>query len=165
MDKYEIFRYFIIALINNGIIKEDNDFSVLKVLKLLFLTCQASSMVLDKDVDLFQKFTFNAFTYGPVERDIYDKIKNDYFKEDFTITTEKTLINSNIKKDFTVNIQIVTINAIIKQFSNLFKMRAFDLVELTHKYNSWSEAFKEKTNSNPYPKMNVELMRSENLLV
>lgn len=168
MNKNEIFRYLIVTLIKKGVIKTENDFSVLKVLKLLFLMCQTSSMVFESDEDLFELFTFRAFTYGPVEQDIYNRINEDYFRNNFIITTEKTIINSVQLNDYNGvnNERIISfINAYINQFSNLFRMKAFELVELTHKYDSWNKAYKEKSHNNMYPEMNIELMRSENFLV
>lgn len=139
------FEYFVDKLYNwYGEVMgnvENNDFSTLKVLKLLFFCAaieaeeQSENSLLDEPFD-----NFYALPYGHVESDIYNSIRKNELKY-FFIDNNKTILNKT--PDFsdlssTVKTKIdSSFNQIIDINNNLFKMSPLELVELSHLWYSW----------------------------
>lgn len=147
MDKLLITKYILLKLgdwfyeLNPNSI--DNDLSVLKTLKLIFLLATIKKD--EKDSNLLDLgFTFKAMPYGPVESDIYDA----YQKGDLSIISNKGLDYKSLK-DFrfdSINSNIIDIidkNISLLKNENyyLISNNASYLVDLTHLYNSWKENF------------------------
>lgn len=150
-EKLKYFDYFILRLIKkksgyditNDIYNPDRDslalpcFNKLKLLKLLFLVASIKD---SSNNDLLETFNqFYAMPYGPVESDIYDNIDNI---PNFHVLNNRIEVKPNY--NFTYNISDNTfsrINTAIELLytrnPRLIDMSAFDLVELTHKADSW----------------------------
>lgn len=117
---------------------EDNDLSILKVMKLLFFV---SGVV--KSDNLFEIFDkFQAWQYGHVEADIY----NDYFRregvfENFRIDRNK-LEKTNYhyfpnNNDDSKKIK-KSIDELKKENPDIISYDAFRLVDISHSYHSWN---------------------------
>lgn len=140
-------------------------FSKLSLLKLLFL---ASAIKVDANgsesdlLDIFQNFT--ALPYGPVESDVYNSIIDNsipiYTIGDRTIWIKEKAcltIDDSLKKRIEHSIE-----ALKKENPDLINKNAFQLVEITHKWKSWSEAysFAEFISQRGYP-MKVEEIKND----
>ena len=96
--KEKCFEYFVISIcksyVNDGNKIENNDFGILKIMKLLFFTV-AASYTIEKNglLEIFNNW--EAQPYGHVENDIYDIIR--YRKgifNLFTITGNNLTLNN-----------------------------------------------------------------------
>lgn len=127
---------------------EDNDFSKLKSLKLLFLAAAVKG-------DLLDIFKFSAMPYGPVESTIYDSINsNDVI---YSITARNTTLKGNgslldesyfseLNDDIKRNCNDA-INMLKYENKDLVYYSAFKLVDITHLWKCWRDTFK-KANRN-----------------
>ena len=165
--KLKYFEYFLSVLLDISDKKENNDFSILKVQKLLFLTVAIDSGK-DKANVLINKIfdNFVAMPYGHVESDIYSAIRHKKF-EFFTITSSKTELIG--EKQFDVNsldLDIskktsidLAIKNLLKENKSLLEESPFNLVELSHQYKSWRKYFREANlmgiNSLPIPSIEI----------
>jgi uncharacterized phage-associated protein len=166
--KTPAFEYFLSQAIDVSKIHslQNNDFSILKTQKLLFLltavnAANGSSYLIDEVFD-----NFVAMPYGPVEIDVYDDTKNDrlnFFKISSTSTimtsdADFSKLDSNDKKQIDDSIQLL-----LNKNPNIFGLKANILVEITHMYYSWKLKYSEARQNNsfkePIPK---ELIISEN---
>lgn len=168
MDKYLSFEYFLKgiwdwyyeAFPEKNQAENENDLSILKCLKLLFLATAAEVDEREKDSnDLLIEGTFNRFSalpLGHVESEIYSHIRGKQgVLTYFTLTREK-LIRTNV--DFHTDLAEVntagidfSIHALRKRNPALIKMRAYELVDLTHKWASWRILYKKEHGSAPIP--------------
>lgn len=158
MNQKELaFEHFLVELMRWNMEYKDlkefdyrNDLSLLKTLKLLFFTVALDSEKSDSLLDnVFDKFY--AMPLGPVELDIYDLAKNEnlhFFRLDrykLSIkgnqnTWQQVVTEINACKILNTNIKAQITNAVSNLKSakkSLIKQKAFDLVELSHSYNSW----------------------------
>lgn len=117
---------------------ENNDLSILKVMKLLFFVSGA-----DQLNNLFEVFDkFQAWQYGHVEADIY----NDYFRkggvfENFRIDRNKLeKTNHNYSPNNNNNSKKIkkSINKLKKENPDIISYDAFRLVDISHSYHSWN---------------------------
>lgn len=123
-------------------------FSRLSVLKLLFLTAAVKNEAVD-DVnrkDLLNTFDkFCAMQYGPVEIDIYSAIVNDSTNV-FTLGNKSIEYKSQNLDVFSKLSETIrkSIDAAIKVLQSknphLIKYNASQLVNITHKWQSWQNA-------------------------
>lgn len=119
---------------------QNNDMSMLKVLKLLFLWAAKDQ----KALGIFDKF--EARPLGPVEVDVYNAIKDNdtnlLFKISHTNLTRKS-INSKWRSDPVIAEMVKRLR---EKNPNLIKSSASQLVDITHKWDCWiiSSLFKEK---------------------
>ncbi|KQR65343.1 type II toxin-antitoxin system antitoxin SocA domain-containing protein [Pedobacter sp. Leaf176] len=148
MSKLTAFDYFVNQIVDwyveQGGDLENNDLSKLKLTKLLFFTCAASTD--PENPALLETFdNFYALPYGHVESDIQDQMENSLF---FNIT--KTTLYSKPGtgeyqvQDVTQDVQDQISGAVaILKFVNadLVRMGAFDLVDLSHRWQSWKSVF------------------------
>lgn len=119
------------------VLEWDNDLSILKIQKLLFF-------LVVQEWNLMSDFKFHALPYWPVNLDTYNsynKIKN------FTIDTIKTIKKNNdtlptIKGSFYNDVDNA-LESLLKYNKSIFKLSAFTLVDISHKWDCW----KEKKNS------------------
>lgn len=155
-SKIRYFDYFISSVIytmfDNGqsvlneVVMENIDkcrLNKLKLLKLLFFVSAKNvneKYLLD---DIFDNFY--AMPYGPVESDVYDYINDtpNYIigTNDISLRTGK-LSYPDLDCDICARIDNSVI-AVNETNPNLFRMDTFDLVELSHKSDSWRIAFAE----------------------
>lgn len=131
---------------------ENNDFSKLKLLKLLFLIC-----VSEPNKPLLQIFDrFYAMQYGPVELTLFTNINNAMNHINIFTCIKVNNQKTEIQFEKITNIQSIEdfgilnkeqIDNVIFHFINnshtikLLTKNHWYLVELTHKYQSWKEAF------------------------
>lgn len=136
MNKSKCFEAFIYELYNwysestNN--KKENDLSLLKVLKLLFLSVSEDS----EKLDIFNNFV--AWELWPVEKDIYDLLKNNKI-ENILITKQYTQFkwrNNNIEAPYS-KIWKDMVNYLKKKNPRLINYSASTLVDITHKWNCW----------------------------
>lgn len=144
IQAFEYILFILIQLYDKN--KKTNDLSILKTMKILFFI---SSAKVDEKEDLLDLFnSYYALPYGPVEMDIYEAIKmnklNFFHLGDTTFTTNRSSISSKdfnlLDKDLKQSI-IKSIQLITKENPNLLYLKAFDLVEISHKWFSWNYYF------------------------
>lgn len=125
--------------------QNNNDLSKLKITKLLFFITAVTAS--NEDEGLLSIFdNFSALPYGPVESDVYNDIakSNVYkitngkltFKENVKLYTPQELVTDEISKD--IDNAITNLKSIN---SNLIKDSAFNLVDLSHQWQSWQTMF------------------------
>lgn len=167
MDKVYAFDYMITLLnewresFNTG--NPSRGLSKLSVLKLLFLVAAPKREGGDDLLNVFNNF--HALPYGPVESDIYNAIQNDclpsYIVGDRIIQLKNTTSNLpyNIN-DF--NKVKAAVNELKHVNSSLIKLNAFELVEITHKWESWNKSidFAHFIGASSY-KMTTESIRND----
>jgi len=166
--KTQPFEYFLFKAIEESSHNfDDNDFSILKTQKLLFLLTVVNC---DKNNtnflinEVFNKFV--AMPYGPVEIDVYNETKNEFLSF-FKISSFNSILqqapdfsslDTQIKDEIDTSIELL-----IKRNNKIFDLKANVLVEITHRYNSWKLKYSEARQNNsfkePIPK---ELIISEN---
>lgn len=120
----------------------NNDFSILKLIKLHFFVVAINSK--ENDILLNQN-KFYAMPYGPVETYIYNSYKTNPIFDSFKISNEKISFQENIQ---TPDLQGNYSNAINDSIKKLKKLEpeliladAGSLVELTHTWNSWKKNY------------------------
>lgn len=149
-NKNDIFSYVLTQLVNwykevKEVGEEEalNHFSKLSVLKLLFFIAAVPNKTKENDLlDIFDDFS--ALPYGPVESEIYNAICQDQIPK-YTIGGRFTAHNST---SFSQELDLNTKNRINKSIASLRLLKpemitlgAFELVDETHKWPSWSDSF------------------------
>ena len=150
MSKIYAFDYMLSLFENwyNEENKEQNkgfeNCSKLSMLKLLFLTAVPKEEGARDLLDIFDNF--HALPYGPVESDIYNAIQDK--KLPSYIITERSIT----KKE----------NALRMKNRHLILLNAFDLVKITHKWESWKQSinFAKLMDMSSY-KMTVDSIRND----
>lgn len=150
MDKNQAFDYMISLFkkwhfdVTGDVNGYSDVFTKLSLLKLLFLTAATKN---DKDQDLLGVFNnFYALPYGPVESDVFDSIKANCLPN-FTLTDRRLIDKdvSNYTNDLSDD-DIILINSSVEKLKsinkNLITLSSFELVEITHKWESWDNAYK-----------------------
>lgn len=130
--------------INNKKNIDENDFSILKSMKLLFfvvsVNCEENQSLLDYP---FKDFV--AMPYGHVELEVYDSIKKST-NINVTIDNRKTVFHNDyidfLQIDIDVKSKIDNSIRTLRLLNNSFvNYSAFELVELSHKWDSWNKYF------------------------
>ncbi|WP_288882572.1 type II toxin-antitoxin system antitoxin SocA domain-containing protein [Pedobacter panaciterrae] len=122
---------------NDG--KAKNDLSKLKVMKLLFFTAAISSNRNQKGLlETFNNFV--ALPYGHVESDVYSQMENSLCYE-FDESSLSVKEGANIAQ-IGINVELKNeIDSAISKLrttnNNLINYAAFDLVDISHKWQSW----------------------------
>lgn len=136
--KCSCFEYLIDCLYrrNNGVL---NDFTTLKLIKLLFLVVGVSSTEQERGLtDIFDNFV--AMPYGPVESDIYNAIQSNKLSK-YCITSSQCKIkdgNAIINLDDNQRQTIDrAITLLFKKNPNILQCQPFELVDITHKWSCW----------------------------
>ncbi len=161
MGNENVYRYFLWALAKkywqakgNGELNSDsleefnrtqnNDLSILKVLKLQFLAT-AAQIIKTKNTDILDKFgQFKALPYGPVDVVLYNLLRNDrltnlsagvhnlqitnIIDENVLAAEERELINSSISIMMGYNPELIN-------------LEAKHLVKLTHRWPEWDKPY------------------------
>ena len=136
--KCSCFEYLIDCLYrrNNGVL---NDFTTLKLIKLLFLVVGVSSTEQERGLtDIFDNFV--AMPYGPVESDIYNAIQSNKLSK-YCITSSQCKIkdgNAIINLDDNQRQTIDrAITLLFEKNPNILQCQPFELVDITHKWSCW----------------------------
>ena len=149
-NKNDIFSYILTQLIDwykevKNVEEEEalNHFSKLSVLKLLFFIAAVPNKTAQKDLlDIFD--VFSALPYGPVESEIYTAICQDQIPK-YTIGGRFTEYNSTSPSRELDSNTIFRIHESIDALRilkpELITLGAFELVDETHKWLSWSDSF------------------------
>ena len=146
-EKLKAFEYLIFKLKDwyneiDGFNFESNDFSKLKVLKLVFFSAAVNA---DKPTfSLLDNFdNFYAMPYGHVESDIYKNFNSlSLIKVNSAMTTINEDANYFEDLDFIIKSKIEnSIFALKTENNNLITYSAMELVELSHMHFSWSCSF------------------------
>ena len=135
MDKNKYFEAFVYELLNwynETINNKENDLSILKILKLLFLSVSWD----DKKLDIFDNFV--AWELWPVERDIYTLLKNNSIKTIQTTNKSTKIIweKNNLDKKY-IEAWKEMVNYLKQKNPKLINYSASTLVDITHKWNCW----------------------------
>lgn len=164
-DKIPYFDYFISQIIFkqfndnksnlDSIIKLNIDHCGLNKLKLLKLLFFVSVLKVDERYLLDDIFdNFYAMPYGPVESDVYNNIST---LTNYIVGNENICLKENADFSYPnkTNDQLYSridncINALYDKNPSLFSMPTFDLVELTHKADSWRIVFAEAQRRGKY---------------
>lgn len=174
-DKIKYFDYLITSLINKCYLSgqspidfsairlfcEKNNLSKLKLMKLLFFITTVNAR---DDWFLLEK-VFNryyAMPYGPVESDIYGNLN---LMTNYALIKNRIVVRESAKFEYGLDKAITeviddSIDALIKINQNLFLMGAFELVELSHKAESWRITFNEAQSTGSLSKqMPIEVIK------
>ncbi|MGY6649535.1 hypothetical protein [Wenyingzhuangia sp. IMCC45574] len=147
-NKKAAFEYFLFKILDRENILESNDYSILKVMKLLFFTAAASVQLDEEDSILDDVFsTFKALPFGHVETEVYTYLKDDFADKNIKINSSysKIINQERIVENADIHSVDKKIDRAIDQLyllnKDLFSMAAFDLVELSHKWYSWQHYY------------------------
>ena len=142
-----------------------NDISILKAMKLLFFVASINIPKNNNHLrDLLDIFNnFQAWTYGPVEADIYKhyrdfpNVKVDRYSLEISneIDIRQWAINN---PDLTERINN-SINALRAENEDIISYGAFTLVDISHYYSSWNFYYNILEES--YTPMDPEIIRNE----
>lgn len=118
------------------------DFWRLGVMKMLFFSVISinneswTNDLIDKNI--FDNFW--ALPNGPVESDFYNWINDPFEELDFEsrLIKYKTITNIQIPQD---DIKVCIENAVNSIPRSLFIKKTFELVDISHRYSSWKEAY------------------------
>lgn len=165
LDKIPYFDYFISQIIFRQfndhesnldlIIRSNIDKCGLNKLKLLKLLFFVSVLKVDGKYLLDDIFdNFYAMPYGPVESDVYDNISalENYIVGNRDIRLREVVDFTYPKKahDLLYSRIDKCVKALYDKNNALFNMPTFDLVELTHKADSWRIVFAEAQRRGKY---------------
>lgn len=140
-----------------------NKFTKLFLLKQLFLVSAIKS---DSYTDLLDTFNnFYAMPYGPVESDIYTFISSDlipnYTISDRGITGKEIRVDLELT-EYERNYLNDSYYKLREKNDKLITFSAFDLVNITHRWESWDKAFRyARFNGSHSTKMDNELIRKD----
>lgn len=136
--------------------------SRLIVLKLLFLTAAPKT---NKGKDLLDIFdNFYALPYGPVESDIYNAIQENNLP---SYHIKERSVEKKAQKSYKLQDPlIIRINNAINELKDInpfiISLSSFELVEITHKWDSWNRSIKfAEFMGRSSEKMSTESIRSD----
>ncbi|MRJ07391.1 DUF4065 domain-containing protein [Ornithobacterium rhinotracheale] len=163
-EKISAFEYVLYQL--NEWYKEsfpgkENDISILKAMKLLFFVSIIKNRDKEDLLDLFDNF--QAWTYGPVEADIYssyrdlNNIKINRFC--LNITNKKSIEDWSKTNPIWTNKIDESIDSLKIENKEILGYDAFTLVEISHYYSSWDFYYNVLEDS--HSSMNTEIIRNE----
>ncbi|PTD14383.1 type II toxin-antitoxin system antitoxin SocA domain-containing protein [Flavobacterium columnare] len=168
MDKNLAFEYFVSKLLVwyqdvTGNV-QNNDFSTLKVLKLLFFASAVGTEKGQEDTLLDTTFNrFYAMPYGHVESEIYSTIRNNELPNLRITNSSSTFTNNITYLDCELKNKIdSSIEKLKEENINLIKMSPFELVELSHNWYSWKFYFNKAKRNGSYSELiPSEIIKSE----
>ena len=140
MKKKNAYFEYLIDALGRKSDSGSNDFTTLKLIKLLFLVVGVSST---KDkmglTEIFDKFV--AMPFGPVESDIYNVIQADNLAK-YRITPYQCCIknkSANISLSDPQQKEMIdsAIDLLLEKNPNILKCQPFELVDITHKWSCW----------------------------
>lgn len=147
-DKDDLVNY----VINQYKQKTSVDISPLKLQKslyLLFAMWGGNAAIINEDIDkgqgtieltdkvstLLFDANFEAWRYGPVDIDVYDRYKENEYQGDIQSITDLTTVS----QDF-LNILMPFIDSVLEQ---VFDINDFSLVSITQKDKVWKSAYED----------------------
>ncbi len=168
MNKTNAFDYFVFRLIElakTQKIEYTTELTKLKLLKLLFFTTAVTSSKHSKGLlEVFDDYW--ALPYGHVESGVYNYIPNSiFFKIDKSGVT--TLNNNLTRESFGLlenEIYLIdkAIDSLLEKNPNILSYSAFQLVELSHEWQSWKSMFNlAKINRKSGLKIPIEMIQNE----
>lgn len=145
--------------------RSDASFTRVKVLKLLFFL---SVIKQEDNTDLLDVFdNFYAMQHGPVESDIYNYMtseKLDYFSfSDIYLERKREYSINEMQLSNTLRLKLDGAIAALRVANpKIISLSAFDLVEISHKWESWKHAMKlaNLLGKYSYP-ISISLLRGE----
>lgn len=168
MNKNLAFEYFVSRLLEwyQEVIEDskNNDFSTLKVLKLLFFASAVGTEKGQKNTLLDAPFnTFYAMPYGHVESDIYSIIRNNQLPNLKITNSSATFVNIINYPDGDLKNKIdFSIQKLKQENIKLITMSPFELVELSHTWYSWKFYITKARNNGAYSELIPnEIIKSE----
>ena len=131
------------------------------MLKLLFLTAVPKEEGARDLLDIFDKL--HAFPYGPLESYIYNAIQDKKLPS-YIITERSITKKENVTLLYNVDDYSLVkdaIDALKMKNRHLILLNAFDLVKITHKWESWKQSinFAKLMDMSSY-KMTVDSIRN-----
>lgn len=148
-QKKQAFEYLVTKLIewNDDLASQQssNSFTKIKVLKLLFFVSAVKDNNGNDLLDIFDNFY--AMPYGPVESDIYNFMSNNELRfYSFTNTymsQVESYINTETGLDKNISLKIdKAINSLKNSNKNIIRLSAFELVDISHKWNVWRNSMR-----------------------
>ncbi|WP_297097813.1 type II toxin-antitoxin system antitoxin SocA domain-containing protein [uncultured Draconibacterium sp.] len=144
-DKLAAFE-FLLKQLENWYIEafgsfENNNLSRLKVFKIHFFVCTVSAK--DESTNLLEVFNnFYALPFGPVESDVYNSISElKYYRLGKDSLSIKNPFINELDSPETEN-KIKESIRILKELNfDLIGASAFELVNLSHTFDSWQRAY------------------------
>lgn len=125
-------EYSIITWISEqDVMSWKNDLSILKIQKLLFFLST-------KSTNIFNIFEFYALPYWPVDIDTYTSYQ---WLSHLEISTKNTILKDDLEcndENFKLYVNEWIINLKVEN-SSIFKLGAFDLVNISHKWSCWKD--------------------------
>lgn len=146
-----IFKYIVFELkewykeyfeLNDVQFNEENDFSILKLIKLQFFVTAINSK---ENGLLLNHYKFYAMPYGPVETTTYSYVRNNFdlinFRmENFKINYVQNSALPVIEEELILEIKN-SINILKQKEPRLIGTDAGTLVDLSHKWNCWRKNY------------------------
>lgn len=144
--KLKCFEYVtekLLAWQNETTKSSPNDFSKLKIFKLLFfVSAVGTDETIDGLLNIFNNF--HAMPYGPVESDIYNSIsKCDRIDVSLNSTKIKVSSPDNYYDSIEADQASIENSVELLKLANpaIINYSAYDLVELSHQWHSWKSTF------------------------
>lgn len=139
----------------------DNDFSLIKIIKLLFFVSTAEG----ENSHLLNKHFTNYFAlpYGPVEGEIYDYIKQrGHNVANIKIQRDNAQLLSGINMQNNKPNLDSAIEKLKQDAPSIILNAPFELVDISHKRLSWQSAFSEaEIHGKASHPMSINLMKRE----
>lgn len=165
-DKTRDFFHFCDKLIERyselWVTKEElEDFWRLWVMKMLFFSVVAmnnswQNQIIDEEI--FNNFW--ALPNGPAESDCYNEIYTEYNSEFENKLRNREFRNISPKSGSIIELMVKSIPTI------LFTKTTFELVQISHRFGSWINAYKEAVQNNrKASKMNNDLIKWEDIFL
>lgn len=118
-----------------------NDFSILKLIKLQFFVSAVNS---ENNNIILNNFDFFALPYGPVESTTYNDLKQNQIGL-FTLKNHSIEYDAGKKlPDISEQLKdevLISINNLRELEPRLINAEAGELVDLSHKWNSWKKNY------------------------
>lgn len=152
-EKLKYFEYFVHKTYEWYGKDNQNDLSILKLMKLLFFTTAVNAKKDSENLLLDRVFNnFVAMPFGHVESFIYESIKSNKILEFYELSYSKTIRKDNFApylfKSYVdgLNNSITeyidkSIDELKRKNPDLINYSAFDLVELSHQWFSWKSFY------------------------
>lgn len=145
--KLDCFEY-LIDILARKYNKNIQDFTTLRLIKLLFLVTGVSTTNEDAGLtDIFDNFV--AMPYGPVESDIYAAIQRDGLKR-YSVSASGCYLKKeepfHISDESKRSLE-TAVDYLLEKNPQILSIQPFELVDITHKWSCWRVCYKFALNS------------------